>query len=237
MHRLTACVRARHRLATIVMLIALLLCVSILLNLQQSDAYALSNSARGCTWYRVRHGDTLSSIAGRYNTNIGTLARANHISNVNRILSGRSLCIPSAHSQVGAAYQISVQASQKNIAALLRKAAARYNVPAKLVMAIAWQESGWRQSAISPVGAIGTMQVMPGTATWLNTTAHTRYNPHQLQGNILLGTLYLHILWNMFRGNLDNIISAYNEGAGNVMHLGIFNWNYVNNVLALMKRF
>jgi len=234
MHRLTA---VHYRLATILMLTALLLCVSILFTLQQSDVYALSSSAGGCTWYKVHPGDTLSSIAGRYNTNVQTLAQANHVSNVNLILPGRSLCIPSAQSQAGAAYQISAQASQANIAALLRKAATRYNVPAKLVMAIAWQESGWRQSAISPVGAIGTMQVMPGTATWLNATAHTRYNPHQLQGNILLGTLYLHILWNMFRGNLDDIISAYNEGAGNVIHLGIFNWNYVNSVLALMKRF
>jgi hypothetical protein len=237
MHRLTACVRVRYRLATILMLMAFLLCSSILLNLQHSDAYALSNHTGGCIWYKVRRGDTLSSIAGRYNTNIMTLARTNHISSINLILSGRSLCIPSAHSQIGTAYQISAQTSQANIAALLRQAAATYNVPARLVMAIAWQESGWRQSAISSAGAIGIMQVMPSTASALNAIEHTHYNPHQLQGNIQLGVLYLHILWNMFRGNLDNIISAYNEGAGNVIHLGIFNWNYVNNVLALMKRF
>ena len=236
MHCPIACVRVHHKLATILMLVALLLCASILLNLQRPDVYALSNSAAGCRWYKVRHGDTLSGIARRYNINIGTLAQTNHISNVNFILSGRSLCIKAA-SQKGTAYQISAPTAQANIAALLRKAAARYNVPVRLVMAIAWQESGWRQNVISSAGAIGIMQVMPGTAASLNATEHTRYNPHQLQGNIQLGTLYLHILWNMFRGNLDDIISAYNEGAGNVIRLGIFNWNYVNSVLALMKRF
>src|SRR5579884_1224387 len=137
MHCLIACVRIHHKLATILMLMALLLCASMLLNLQRPDVYALSNSAAGCTWYKVRHGDTLSSIARRYDMNVGTLAQTNHISNVNLIISGRSLCIQSA-SQGRAAYPT----TQANIAALLRKAAARYNVPVRLVMAIAWEESG-----------------------------------------------------------------------------------------------
>jgi hypothetical protein len=230
-------IAAHYRLAAILTLMAFLLCGSILPILQQSDVYALSNSSGGCIWYKVRHGDTLGSIARRYNTDIQTLAQTNHISNANLIFSGESLCIQRKGAEIGATSQVSIQASQAKIAVLLRKAAASYNIPANLVMAIAWQESGWRQSAISPAGAIGIMQVMPGTAASLNATAHTHYNPHQLQGNIQLGAFYLHNLWNMFRGNLDDVISAYNEGPGNVIRQGISNWGYVNSVLALMKRF
>lgn len=232
-HSLTTYIRVHRRLAAALMLVTLLLCGSILLYLQQSDVYALSNHSGGCTQYKIHHGDTLSSIARHYNEDVWTLAQTNHISNINFIVSGTSLCIQSAQSQTAA----TKQSAHTNITALFQQTASKHNVPASLVMAIAWQESGWKQSAISADGGTGVMQIMPYTASWLNATEHTHYNPRQLRGNVQLGVIYLHILWNTFHGNLTDVISAYNEGAWNVTHRGIFNWGYVNSVLALMQRF
>lgn len=243
MHSIIIAMRTHCKTIILLVLTTLLLCGSTLLYIQQPGVSALSR----CTWYKIHRGDTLSGIASRYNTDISTLAQTNHISNVNLIISGKTLCIPhSTTAHTGTSYQslymanqvaVPVRASRVQVAQLLSKAASRHHIPANLVKAIAWQESGWNQSAISPDGGIGIMQIMPYTATWLNSVSHTHYNPHRLQDNIQLGTIYLHILWGMFHGNLVDVISAYNEGAWNVTHRGIFNWAYVNSVLSLMKRF
>lgn len=56
------------------------------------DGY--KHDGRCATSYRVRRGDTLSEIARHYHTSVYSLARANGIRNVNRIVSGQVLCIP-----------------------------------------------------------------------------------------------------------------------------------------------
>ncbi len=58
-------------------------------------AFTPQAEAGGCrTWYVVRRGDTLAVIAKRYNTTVAVLMNANNIKNRNRIVVGRSLCIP-----------------------------------------------------------------------------------------------------------------------------------------------
>ncbi len=78
---------------------------------------------------------------------------------------------------------------------------------------------------------------MPYTTAWLNGIMGTHYDPYQLYDNIELGTSYLRMLWNEFPNDLNKIISAYNEGSHNVNTHGIFNWFYVERVLAFMRRF
>jgi hypothetical protein len=60
-------------------------------------------------------------------------------------------------------------------------------------------------------------------------------DPYKLQDNILMGVFYLHTLGNSFHWNMPEVISAYNEGPWAVAHRGIFNWRYVNNVMAMMR--
>ena len=120
---------------------------------------------------------------------------------------------------------------------MLRQAAYRYGLPANLLLAIAWQESNWTQHVIAWDGGIGVMQLMPYTAASINAGTGIRRNPYNLWDNINLGATYLNWLWHNFRGNLVDVISAYNEGGWAVIHRGIFNWNYVNSVLYLMRRF
>ena len=81
------------------------------------------------------------------------------------------------------------------------------------------------------------MQLMPYTAMGLNESTGIRRDPYHLWDNINLGATYLHSLWIGFHGNLTKVISGYNEGGWAVIHRGIFNWHYVNNVLYLMRVF
>lgn len=241
----------------------LLLCSAVLLfssfvvsQDQQSAQAANPGAGNGCNWYTVHRGDTLSAIGWRYNTNYWTLARVNGVRNVNLIYVNQRLCIPYRTGRGGNpgggrvgngvlangvvlwyAYGALQWSSRGQVVALLHRAAAMYGLPANLLLAIAWQESGWYQHVIAWDGGIGVMQLMPYTAMGINRGTGIRRDPYHLWDNILLGTTYLRWLWNGFHGNLVRIISAYNEGGWAVMHRGIFNWRYVNNVLSLMRVF
>jgi hypothetical protein len=243
----------------------ILLLVSVLLffgplalSLKQPSALAANPGAGNtCSWYRVQHGNTLSEIAWKYHTTIWTLARVNYIRNVNLIFVGQELCIPyrkNGGGNVGTSsggtsgvmsngvvrwydYGALNWSSQSEVRSLLNQAAAYYGLPANLLMAIAWQESGWNQHVIAWDGGIGVMQLMPYTAMSLNASTRIRRDPYHLVDNIYLGATYLSYLWHSFHGNLTDVISAYNEGGWAVVHRGIFNWRYVDNVLALMHRF
>lgn len=227
---------------------AILLLPGILVAARSPLAAHAANPGAGqiCTWHRVTWGETLSAIARRYHTTSGVLARANRIHNENEIFVGQMLCIPAsaqASSQSGLssngkvrwyAYNALENSSPDQISALLDQEAQHYQVPVSLLRAIAWQESGWHQHIIAHDGGIGTMQIMPYTATALNRAACTHYDPYKLRDNIALGALYLHSLMNGLHGNLTQVISAYNEGGWNVTHRGIFNWSYVHSVQLLM---
>jgi soluble lytic murein transglycosylase-like protein len=127
-------------------------------------------------------------------------------------------------------------------------------IPAKLLYAVAWQESGWQSTIKACDGGLGTMQVMPGTVDFLNKYVFGEHlDPMTLSGNTQLGGQYLAYLTKFFGDQLvpqtydlladdttllNAVISAYNVGPGNVKLAqgwdGIPNKQYVNNVRALM---
>lgn len=236
---------------------ALLLLGSFAISNAQPAAHAANPGAgNACSWYTVHRGDTLSAIAWGHRSNIWTLARANYIGNVNLIFVGQQLCIPyragsgssgfSGGSSAGLlsngvvtwyAYNALDWSNRSEVSSMLHQVAYRYGLPANLLMAIAWQESGWYQHVIAWDGGIGVMQLMPYTAMAINAGTGIRRNPYHLWDNINLGATYLSWLYHNFHGNLYDTISGYNEGGWAVIHRGIFNWHYVNNVLYLMRQF
>lgn len=64
-------------------------------------------------------------------------------------------------------------------------------LPPTLIKAVAMQESGWQSTIIACDGGIGTMQVMPNTATWMNDRFDTDFKVHTLDGNTMIGSAYL----------------------------------------------
>lgn len=219
----------------------------------QPAAYAaVAERGLSCAWYTVRPGDTLGRLAQRFHTNIWTLVRTNHIWNINLIFIGQRLCISSHGGSRGSfsssgvlpngsvrwyAYDALEWSNQAQVSALLRRAAALYGLPPGLLLAIAWQESGWYQHVVSRDGGIGAMQVMPETAALINRVSGYYRDPYKLWDNLTMGATYVRWLWNSFNGNIIQVISAYNEGPYAVRHWGIYNWRYVNNVLYLSRRF
>lgn len=99
----------------------------------------------------------------------------------------------------------------------IREASRLYLIPEPLIRAVILVESNYFQGAVSPVGAQGLMQLMPGTARRM--AVRDAFDPRQ---NILGGTRYLRWLANMFNGDLVLTIAAYNAGEGAVVrHNGI----------------
>ena len=111
-------------------------------------------------------------------------------------------------------------------------AAKKYELSPLLIDAVARQESGYRVNAVSRVGAIGVMQLMPGTARMLGVR-----NPRDPHANIDGGARYLRRLLDRFGGDVSLALAAYNAGPGRVERArGIpriaETQNYVTKILA-----
>lgn len=106
------------------------------------------------------------------------------------------------------------RAAPGEISREIQDAAVRHSVSRPLVEAVAWQESRFHQTAVSPKGAVGVMQLMPGTARQLGVDAA------DLRGNIDGGTAYLGQMLRRFEGDLPRALAAYNAGPEAVRRYG-----------------
>lgn len=94
---------------------------------------------------------------------------------------------------------------------LISKHAHRLGIDPLLVHAVIRQESGFDPGAISPKGAMGLMQLMPGTATLMGVS-----DPFDMEQNIVGGIKYLQHCLVRFKGDLTKALAAYNAGPVNV---------------------
>ena len=102
---------------------------------------------------------------------------------------------------------------------LLNAVGQRYRIDPRLLASIVHAESAGRPTAVSNKGALGLMQVMPGTARGLGVR-----DPQQLLGNPALalstGAVYLKQLQRQFGNNVPLVLAAYNAGPGAVIRAG-----------------
>jgi soluble lytic murein transglycosylase-like protein len=98
--------------------------------------------------------------------------------------------------------------------AAVNYAAASANISPNLLAALVWQESRWNARAVSPKGAIGLAQLMPGTARDLGV------NPADPVANLVGGARYLRQLLDQFDGDVEKALAAYNAGPARVRSAG-----------------
>jgi len=125
--------------------------------------------------------------------------------------------------------------AREQIAPMIESAAAANGLGPKLLEAVVRTESGFDSQAVSPVGAQGLMQLMPGTASALGVT--DAFDPEQ---NIQAGSRYLKQLMNRYGGDTSLALAAYNWGMGNLERhperMPQETVNYVAKITGLMNR-
>jgi transglycosylase-like protein with SLT domain len=107
-----------------------------------------------------------------------------------------------------------VEKKQVDISPIIEKYAAKHQLDPWLIRGVIQVESNFQPHAVSPVGAGGLMQLMPGTASYLG--CRDRFDVEQ---NIAAGSRYLRMMLDRF-GKEDLMIAAYNAGPGNVERYG-----------------
>lgn len=108
----------------------------------------------------------------------------------------------------------SMRAAPRDVALHLERAGEVADLDPALLEAVAWVESRFNQSARSPKGAIGLMQLMPGTAADLGV------DPRDTGQNAAGGAAYLRRMLALFKGDLQLTLAAYNAGPAAVRRYG-----------------
>jgi soluble lytic murein transglycosylase-like protein len=216
--------------------------------------------------YTVRPGDTVSGIARRYGVSTRTIILRNRLPRSGTVLIGRRLAIPvlvrsgshriapnSATMNAGLHIPLRVQRSaaahrayleshrqpsQASVRRLVYRTAQRVGLDPSLALAVAYNESGFQEGVVSPVDAIGVMQVLPSTARVLSSSYGRNLDLLKAEDNVLAGTLLLKQLVRA-TGRADMALAGYYQGLGSVQAHGMLpqTHTYIRNVSALRARF
>jgi LysM repeat protein len=191
--------------------------------------------------YVVRIGDSLTSIAARHRTTVAALARTNNLDIMKPIVIGQRLRIPSAVARavtVAAVTRPALASQSVDVRALLDRWAATLGVDAHLVRALAWMESGFQTSIVSPVGARGVLQTLPTTREYVENVLAGKPIAHTVDGDVEVGVRYLKHLLDAFHGDERLALAGWYQGERAVRAHGLYNITkpFVANVLALKTR-
>ncbi|HYI66977.1 MAG TPA: transglycosylase SLT domain-containing protein, partial [Candidatus Limnocylindrales bacterium] len=200
--------------------------------------------------HTVKRGQNLTMIARGYGVTVAAIVRANGITNASRIYAGQRLTIPGSAGAAAPTAPVAAGAMPASMARLVAERDAirriiveeanRYDVPAALALAVAWQESGWQQGVVSHAGAVGVMQLMPATAVWvgdamLGSRVEIRDTRHNIRAGVRLLAHYL----GHYDGDRARVLAAYYQGQWATDHHGIYPVSrpYIASIRVLERMF
>lgn len=222
--------------------------------------------AAGAT-HTVVSGETVSSIAKRYGTSVQAVVSANGLDARAFIRAGQKLTVPGAaaaaapapttqlvgNTFAGRTYASPVVAaanankatllaagvpSKAEMQAKVAATARSMGVDAALAQAVAFQESGFNHTAVSPANAIGTMQVIPSSGQWASQLVGRPLDLLNPDDNVVAGVAILRSLVRT-SPDLPTAIAGYYQGASSVQRNGMYadTRRYVANIQTHMTRF
>jgi soluble lytic murein transglycosylase-like protein len=164
--------------------------------------------------YTVRAGDSFYGIAGRFFVPPAQLAHANRMSMTNVLRSGQTLTIPGVvlPTDLPAHLPAALRANVDRLILYPRftAAAKEFGLPADLLMATAYIESGWKQSAVSPTGAVGVGQLKPDTSAWISTVLlhDPQLDPTDVRDNIRMSARFLRYVLDTSAGDTARALAS-----------------------------
>ena len=195
---------------------------------------AASAGSRGATSRTIRHavrpGETLTGIAGHYHKTVAALVALNHLADPGRILAGQVIlvAVPSSPAADWSTHRFpgsvrAQMAARSSVQDAIVVEARRAGVPVRLALAVAWQESGWRQGLVSSSGAVGVMQLLPATADWIGgSMLGSRVDIRATGSNIRAGVTLLRHYLERYAGDQRLVLAAYYQGQRAVDEHGVY---------------
>jgi LysM repeat protein len=202
------------------------------------------------TTYKVKAGDNLSNVAARYHTTVAALLKANRIRSANLIVIGTQLTIPAGAASAASAgpdgagrlpSRLLASPDRLALRPAFRHWAAVYGVPADLLQAMTWYESGWQNGVVSKTKAMGIGQLMPDTVVFVNQVllGGTHLDPKRADDNIRMSARFLRYLLDRTGGRADQALAGYYQGLASVRARGQYDdtKQYVAGVLSFRPSF
>jgi LysM repeat protein len=164
--------------------------------------------------YVVRPGDTLFGIALRHGTTVDAIALSNSITNPRLVVTGSSLVLPEPGAPVPQGPpDLRARPDRLRLAPRFDHWARAYGVPADLMKAMAWYESGWQNDVVSVTGARGIGQLMPATVDFVNQRLlNAQLDPATPDDNINMSTRFMRFMLDSTGGRVDLALAAYYQG-------------------------
>ena len=146
------------------------------------------------------HGRTLQHVDGA----------SRRVRSGRRVLVAALVAVLLTTTVVGPSHAQGARPEPTSLSVLVNEAEARFGVPSAWILAVIGAESGGDPRAVSPKGAMGLMQLMPGTWRDLSVQHDLGSDPFDRRANVLAGAAYLRQLFDRF--GREGFLAAYNAG-------------------------